>query len=98
MTQWIGSGKPTRFLFLCVVLGLIALGPLQTAVAELDDPPRSPHGEKLAPSQPLALEEGYAERCAEMKARLFEWYALSEDPLDQMWHRRHVERYDRWRN
>jgi hypothetical protein len=33
-----------------------------------------------------------------MKERLFEWYVLSEDPLDQMWQRRHLEQYDRWRN
>ena len=46
----------------------------------------------------LAVQEGYADRCAALKARLFEWYALSEDPLDQMWHRRHIEQYDRWRN
>jgi hypothetical protein len=46
----------------------------------------------------LARRDGYEAQCAEMKARLLEWHALSEDPLDQMWHKRHIARYDRWRN
>ncbi|MBI5724369.1 MAG: sulfatase-like hydrolase/transferase [Planctomycetes bacterium] len=32
-----------------------------------------------------------------LKMRLLEWHALSEDPLDQMWHNRHLAKYDRWK-
>jgi arylsulfatase A-like enzyme len=46
----------------------------------------------------LALRDAYRARCTEMKERLFEWHALTEDPLDQMWHRRHLVQYDRWHN
>ncbi|MFN2129740.1 MAG: sulfatase, partial [Anaerolineae bacterium] len=46
----------------------------------------------------LARREGYQAQRTEMKERLLEWHALSEDPLDQMWHKRHIVQYDRWRN
>jgi arylsulfatase len=44
----------------------------------------------------LAGEEAWRGRCAEMRLRLLEWNAQSEDPLDPMWHRRHLKEYDCW--
>ncbi len=44
----------------------------------------------------LALDDAYRGMCAEMKTRLLEWYALTEDPLDQMWHKRMMARFDKW--
>ena len=45
----------------------------------------------------LALDAGHRARCAELKSRLMEWHALTEDPLDQMWRKRHLAKYDSWK-
>ena len=45
----------------------------------------------------LASRAEFRTKAAEMKMRLLEWNALSEDPLDPEWHQRHVRKYDLWR-
>ena len=45
----------------------------------------------------LAFDAGHRARCAEFKARLMEWHALTEDPLDQMWRKRHAAKYGSWK-
>ena len=45
----------------------------------------------------LALRGDHRAKCDELKMRLFQWHVLTEDPLDQMWHKRNLAKYDKWK-
>ncbi len=59
---------------------------------ELHDLRRDPHEWTN-----LALRTEYRRQAVAMKMQLLEWNALTEDPLDQEWHQRHMQKYDRWK-
>ena len=44
----------------------------------------------------LARRPEHAETTARMRLELLQWNARSEDPLDPMWHRKHLAEYDGW--